>query len=72
MLHTLIPTFSFLHFLAWLLKLPLDQNSILIYHEFNDNFKSHKATSKKKSEQKCIVFLILYGVISYNQIYYTY
>jgi hypothetical protein len=25
----------------WLLKLPLDQNSIMIYHKFNSNFKSH-------------------------------
>jgi hypothetical protein len=24
-----------------LLKLQLDQNSIVIYHKFNDNFKSH-------------------------------
>jgi hypothetical protein len=25
----------------WLLKSPLDQNSIMIYHKFNDDFKSH-------------------------------
>jgi hypothetical protein len=25
----------------WLLKLPLDQNSIMIYHNFNGDFKSH-------------------------------
>jgi hypothetical protein len=27
--------------LMWLLKSPLDQNPILIYHKFNGNFKSH-------------------------------
>jgi hypothetical protein len=25
----------------WLLKSPLDQNSIMIYKKFNDDFKSH-------------------------------
>jgi hypothetical protein len=27
--------------LMWLLKSPLDQNSIVIYQKFNDDFKSH-------------------------------
>jgi len=27
--------------LMWLLKLPLDQNSRMIYDKFNGNFKSH-------------------------------
>lgn len=27
--------------LIWLLKLPLDQKSIMIYHKFNGDFKSH-------------------------------
>jgi hypothetical protein len=27
--------------LMWLLKSPLDQNLIMIYHKFNSNFKSH-------------------------------
>jgi len=25
----------------WLLKSPLDQNPIMIYHKFNGDFKSH-------------------------------
>jgi hypothetical protein len=27
--------------LMWLLKLPLDQNPIVIYHKYNGDFKSH-------------------------------
>jgi hypothetical protein len=27
--------------LLWLLKSPLDQNLIVIYHKFNSDFKSH-------------------------------
>jgi hypothetical protein len=27
--------------LMWLLKSPLDQNSIMIYYKFNGDFKSH-------------------------------
>jgi hypothetical protein len=27
--------------LMWLLKSPLDQKSIIIYHKFNDDYKSH-------------------------------
>jgi hypothetical protein len=27
--------------LMWLLKSPLDQNSIMVYHKFNDDFMSH-------------------------------
>jgi hypothetical protein len=27
--------------LMWLLKSPLDQNTIMIYHKFNGDFKSH-------------------------------
>jgi hypothetical protein len=27
--------------LMWLLKLPLDQNPIVIYYKFNGNFKSY-------------------------------
>jgi hypothetical protein len=27
--------------LMWLLKSPLDQNLIMIYHKFNSDFKNH-------------------------------
>jgi hypothetical protein len=38
--HPFGPPFVLLK-LMWLLKSPLDQNSILIYHKFNGDFKSY-------------------------------
>jgi hypothetical protein len=37
--------------LMWLLKSPLDQNSIVIYHKFNGDFKSHINFEETKREQ---------------------
>jgi len=34
--------------LMWLLKSPLDQNPIMIYHKFNGDFKSHINFGRKK------------------------
>jgi len=36
----------------WLLKSPLDQNSIMIYHKFNGNFKSHIKFERTKGGQE--------------------
>jgi hypothetical protein len=38
----------------WLLKLPLDQNLIVIYHKFNNNFKSHINFNEIKKNTKII------------------
>jgi hypothetical protein len=35
----------------WLLKPPLDQNPIMIYHKFNGDFKSHINFGGIKREQ---------------------
>jgi hypothetical protein len=35
----------------WLLKSPLDQNSIMIYHKFNGDFKSHIKFGRTKGGQ---------------------
>jgi len=35
----------------WLLKSPLDQNPIVIYHKFNGNFKSHINFGRTKRGQ---------------------
>jgi hypothetical protein len=43
------------------LKSPLDQNSIVIYHKFNSNFKSHiNLKTKKKTRVICSVTLPYY------------
>jgi hypothetical protein len=33
--------FNVLLKLMWLLKLSLDQNSVVVYHKYNDHFKSN-------------------------------
>jgi hypothetical protein len=38
--------------LTWLLKSPFDQNSIMIYHKFNGDFKSHINFGRIKGGQK--------------------
>jgi len=37
--------------LTWLLKLPLDQNPIMIYHKFNGDFKSHINLGGQKEDK---------------------
>jgi hypothetical protein len=37
--------------LMWLLKSLLDQNSIMIYHKFNGDFKSHIKFGRTKGGQ---------------------
>jgi hypothetical protein len=41
-----------LFILIWLLILPLDQNSIMIYHKFNGDFKSHINFGRIKRGQR--------------------
>jgi hypothetical protein len=38
--------------LMWLLKLSLDQNSIMNYHKFNGDFKSHINFERIKRRQR--------------------
>jgi hypothetical protein len=38
--------------LMWLLKSLLDQNSIMIYHKFNGDFKSHIKFGRTKRGQE--------------------
>jgi hypothetical protein len=51
MLHITILSLFYLFKINVALKLPLDQNLIVIYHKFNGDFKSHINFGRTKGRQ---------------------
>jgi hypothetical protein len=50
----------------WLLKSLLDQNSIVIYHKFNGDFKSHINFGGQKEDKGMMCNITLYVYKSHN------
>jgi hypothetical protein len=50
-----ILSLSFLYFLTSLLKVLFDQNSVVIYPKFNDNFNNHDNECENRSERMSII-----------------
>jgi hypothetical protein len=46
--------------LIWLLKLPLDQKSIIIYYKFNGDFKSHNNFGGHKVDMTLTYIITLF------------